>query len=148
VPGFEKPYAQKWMMLAEDQKAPIHYHKSKMEDIINHGGGNILISVWKAAPDQSLSPDEFSIVIDGKNIRVKSGETLRLKPGESVCLVPRTYHQFWAEGGCGLTLSGEVSSVCDDLTDNYFYEKRERFPGIEEDEPSRHCLCGEYPPAP
>lgn len=44
-------------------------------------------------------------------------------------------------------MSGEVSSVCDDRTDNYFLEKRERSPAIEEDEPARCVLCSEYPGA-
>jgi len=42
-------------------------------------------------------------------------------------------------------MSGEVSSVCSDKTDNYFLEKRERFPEVDEDEPARYVLCNEYP---
>jgi len=38
--GFPKSYVQKVMYLAEGQKSAVHYHKSKMEDIINQGGGN------------------------------------------------------------------------------------------------------------
>ena len=54
-----------------------------------------------------------------------------------------TYHQFWAAEGCGEVLSMEVSSVCDDRTDNYFLDSGERFPAIEEDEAPRYVLCSE-----
>lgn len=73
-------------------------------------------------------------------------------PGQSVCIPPRTIHQFWGEedtgfriDGVGYTVSGEVSSVCDDLKDNFFFDNRTRFPPIDEDEPRRHYLCHEYP---
>jgi D-lyxose ketol-isomerase len=147
-PHRSKTYAQKAMMLREDQKSPVHYHLSKMEDIINQGGGNILIVLWNATPDNKLSDAPVKAAVDGRAITVKPGEPIRLEPGESVCLVPRTYHQFWAERGAGATLSIEVSSVCDDFSDNFFLKKMKRFPPIEEDEPIRHYLCNEYPTAP
>jgi len=40
-------------------------------------------------------------------------------------------------------LGGEVSSVNDDLTDNFFVEAAGRFPAIDEDEAARYLLCGE-----
>ena len=39
---------------------------------------------------------------------------------------------------------GEVSSVNDDHTDNYFSEKRPRFPAIEEDCEMLYPLVGDY----
>jgi len=146
-PNRSKSYAQKAMMLREDQRSPVHFHRSKMEDIINQGGGNILISLWKADDDDGLSDSPVTVSVDGQEVVAEPGHPLRLRPGQSVCLVPRTYHQFWAERGAGTTLSIEVSSVCDDFTDNFFLEKMKRFPPINEDEPSRHYLCNEYPPA-
>ena len=38
-----------------------------------------------------------------------------------------------------------VSSLNDDLSDNFFYEKCGRFPQIEEDETPYRLLCNEYP---
>nr|HUM85400.1 D-lyxose/D-mannose family sugar isomerase [Lachnospiraceae bacterium] len=35
---YKKPYAEKLLMLYEGQNAAMHYHWSKMEDIINRGG--------------------------------------------------------------------------------------------------------------
>ena len=144
-PKYPKVYAEKAIFNPEGQRAPLHFHVSKMEDIINRGGGNILITVRRAGDDNRPSDEPFSLAISGVRRDVTPGETLRIVPGESICLPPRTFHQFWGEEGTGASLSGEVSSVCDDRTDNYFLEKRERFPAIEEDEPPRRLLCSEYP---
>ncbi|MBQ5437404.1 MAG: D-lyxose/D-mannose family sugar isomerase, partial [Firmicutes bacterium] len=40
---YPKTYAEKLLYLKEGQYAPMHFHWSKMEDIINRGGGNVLI---------------------------------------------------------------------------------------------------------
>ncbi len=146
-PAYPKTYAEKAMYLAEGQRSIIHYHRRKREDIINRGGGNVLLSVWRAGADNSLSPEPFTVQVDGRATPVKGGDTVRLVPGQSICLEPLTYHRFWAEEGKGDTLSFEVSSTCDDLTDNYFYDPGERFPAIVPDEPARWVLCGEYPPS-
>ena len=144
-PGYPKVYAEKVIFNPEGQRAPLHFHQSKMEDITNRGGGSILIQVWRAGTDSKPSNEPFPLSISGICRSVKPGDILRIEPGESICLPPRTFHQFWGEEGTGPSLSGEVSSVCDDRTDNYFLEKRERFPAIEEDEPPRRLLCSEYP---
>jgi D-lyxose ketol-isomerase len=144
-PRYPKVYAEKLIFNPEGQRAPLHFHVSKMEDIINRGGGNILIKLWKAGPDKRPSDDAFSLSISGIRQEFSPGEIIRIEPGESICLPPRTFHQFWGEEGTGSSVSGEVSSVCDDRTDNYFLEKFERFPPIEEDEPPRVLLCSEYP---
>ena len=64
-------------------------------------------------------------------------------PGESITLPPRLAHQFQAVGGT--VLAGEVSSLNDDETDNYFIEPVSRFPSVEEDAPPLYPLCTEYP---
>lgn len=66
-----------------------------------------------------------------------------LGPGESITLTPRLYHMFYAVDGHGLI--GEVSSVNDDATDNYFKEPLPRYPEIVEDELPLRLLCNEYP---
>jgi hypothetical protein len=146
-PRYPKVYAEKLILDPEGQRAPLHFHVSKMEDIINRGGGNILIKLWKAGDDNRPSDEIFSLAVSGVRREIKPGDIVRLEPGESICLPPRIFHQFWGEEGTGLTMSGEVSSVCDDRTDNYFLEKRERFPETIEDEPARFLRCNEYPPA-
>ena len=41
--NFTKVYAEKFILDPPNQHAPLHFHYSKMEDIINRAGGNILI---------------------------------------------------------------------------------------------------------
>lgn len=78
--------------------------------------------------------------------RLAAGECVRLRPGQSICLPPRTIHPFWGEEGTGLTVSSEVSCVCDDWNDSVFLMRgATRFPAIIEDEPPAYCLCHEYP---
>jgi len=149
-----KVYAEKFILDPPNQKPPLHYHRSKMEDIIVRGGGNLLVKLFKAGDDGKCSAEKFTVQVDGQTQELKAGAFLRLEPGQSLCIPPRLIHQFWGEegtgikiGGVGYTVSGEVSSVCDDWNDNCFLEPVERFPIIEEDEPRQHYLCHEYPAA-
>ena len=143
---YPKPYVHKAMCLPESQKSPIHYHRSTMEDVFNQGGGIICIALWKASLDDSLSKEALEISVDGCRHRVSGGTTVLLEPGHSVCIVPRTYHQVWAKERRGTALSIGVSSVCDERKDIAWLQEPERLPQIDEDEPARYVLCGEYPP--
>lgn len=144
-PQYPKSYAEKAMHLRPGQKSVIHCHRGKREDIICRAGSAVCITVWPAAGDgDGLGDEDLALSIDGCATRAAAGETLRLPPGQSICLPPWTYHQFWGEEGGEATLSMEVSSICDDLTDNVFLDTGERFPAIEEDEPRRWILCSEY----
>ena len=146
-PGYAKTYAQKYLFDPEGQRAPAHFHRGKMEDICCLGGGNILVQLRAANPDDTPSDQPLRVGIDGVARTVPAGGIIRLRPGMSVCIPPRTIHQFWGEEGCGITVSAEVSTVCDDWNDNFFLDPAERFPRIEEDEPRTHFLCHEYPRA-
>lgn len=142
--GFTKSYAQKAMYLLEAQKSPIHYHKNKTEDIINQAGGNIIIKLWSKTKSNTLSSKELRVSIDGIKRQVKAGQILKLKPGQSICVKPFTYHQFYAEPKKGKVVSMEISSVNNDLTDNFWLNEGERFPEILEDEKLKFILCSEY----
>jgi D-lyxose ketol-isomerase len=116
-----------------------------MEDIINRGGGDLVIQLWNSTPDEQL--DETTPVVvsmDGVRVTVKAGDTLTLKPGDSVTLPTRLYHKFWGKKGTGRLLVGEVSRVNDDYVDNRFYEKVGRFATIEEDVEPLHLLYDDY----
>jgi len=145
-----KTYAEKIMVSQEEQLCPVHFHWNKMEDIINRGGGNLVIQLQRADPrdEGKLSPDPVRVQCDGVTREVPAGGRLVLTPGESITLEPYMYHSFWAEKGKGPVMIGEVSMVNDDNTDNRFYEPLGRFPAIDEDEPPYRLLCNEYPPAP
>lgn len=147
-PRYDKPYAEKLLVLQEGQLSPMHFHWFKMEDIINRAGGNLLLDLYNAAGDGSLADTEVMVSQDGRNYTVSAGTTVRLKPGESITLRKGTYHNIYVENGLGPVLIGEVSLCNDDETDNRFQEPIGRFPVIEEDEPPFRLLCTEYPPAP
>lgn len=140
-----KTYAEKIMVVEEKQITPMHYHWKKMEDIINRGGGELVMKLYKADSNDGLSNEEFKVSIDGLEKKIKAGGKVRLKPGQSITLESFVYHSFWAEKG--KCLVGEVSKVNDDSSDNRFYEEIGRFPAIEEDEKPLYLLCNEYPPA-
>lgn len=142
--GPGKRYAEKIMIVREDQVTPIHFHYSKMEDIINRGGGNLSVRVWNATDGEQLAGTEVVVSIDGTRCTLPAGGLITLRPGESVCLPPRLYHAFQGETKRGTVLVGEVSLVNDDHADNRFLEPTGRFPVVEEDEPLLYPLVGDY----
>ena len=142
-----KSYAEKLLISDEDQYSPMHFHHNKMEDIINRGGGNLIVEVFNATEDDQLADTDVTVYIDGHTETVPAGTKIRITPGESITLPQRQYHAFWAEKGFGKVLIGEVSMVNDDNVDNRFYEQQGRFPTIEEDESPLYLLCNEYPKA-
>jgi D-lyxose ketol-isomerase len=146
-PDCKKTYAEKLLISDEDQVAPMHFHWNKMEDIINRGGGNLIVKVYNCGEHEELADTPVEVTCDGRKYTVPAGAEIRLKPGESITLPPYQYHAFWGEKGFGKVLIGEVSMVNDDNTDNRFYETQGRFPVVEEDEAPLYLLCNEYPAA-
>lgn len=140
----DKLYCEKIMVAEEEQETPMHFHWSKTEDIINRGGGNLVMELFIAAPDDKLSDEPVTVSIDGVLETVGAGEQLFLKPGQSICLKPRVYHRFYGQKGKGKVLIGEVSMVNDDAHDNRFYNKIGRFPEIDEDVKPVHILVNDY----
>ena len=139
-----KPYAEKVIILDEGQTTPLHFHWNKMEDIINRGGGNLVIQLYNSTKGDKLASTPVTVSLDGVARKVRAGGIVKLRPGESITLPRRLYHKIWAEKGKGTVLVGEVSCVNDDMTDNCFYEKVGRFPSIEEDALPLYPLCFEY----
>ena len=144
---YTKPYAEKLLYMKEGQSAAMHFHWNKMEDIINRGGGNVLIGVYNADKEEGLADTDVLIHSDGREYTVPAGTQIRLRPGESITIQPFLYHDFRLEPGTGPVLLGEVSMCNDDNRDNRFYLPAGRFPVIEEDEPPFRLLCNEYPAA-
>jgi hypothetical protein len=139
-----KPYAEKIMIVGEDQETPLHFHWSKMEDIIVRGGGRLVIELYGSTPEEGLSKESVHIRVDGIMREVEPGGKVVLTPGESICLERGVYHRFYGEAGAGKVLVGEVSAVNDDSSDNRFYESIGRFPSIDEDEEPLHLLVTDY----
>jgi hypothetical protein len=119
------------------------FHWNKVEDIINRGGGQLVIRLYNGTAENGLGDSEINVSVDGVRRRVKAGNTVLLDPGESITLPPRLYHEFW--GVRERVMAGEVSLVNDDRSDNYFHKPIGRFPKIEEDETPLHLLVTDYP---
>lgn len=146
-PKYKKVYAEKLLMLKEGQHSPMHFHWMKSEDIINRGGGVLVIHVYNDDGQGGLGDTDVLVNSDGRSYYVPAGTGVELKPGESITIWPHQYHDFDVKEGTGDVLIGEVSMCNDDNTDNRFYEEMGRFPAVEEDEPPYRLLCNEYPPA-
>ena len=143
---YPKVYAEKLLYLKEGQYSPNHFHWFKTEDIINRGGGNVLIRVFNSLENEEIDrASDVTVHTDGRTYTVPAGTRIRLTPGESIHIPRRLYHDFSVEEGTGAVLLGEVSQCNDDNTDNRFNPPVGRFPAIEEDEPPYRLLCNEYP---
>jgi D-lyxose ketol-isomerase len=140
-----KTYAEKIMIVEENQETPMHFHWQKMEDIINRGGGNLVIELYSSDDQEGFSDKPLEVRIDGVKRTVEPGGSVVLTPGESICLEQGMYHRFYGEEGKGKVLVGEVSAVNDDSKDNRFNPEVGRFPEIEEDEAPVHLLASDYP---
>jgi D-lyxose ketol-isomerase len=140
----KKAYAEKAMIVEENQETPMHFHWGKMEDIINRGGGNLVLELFASDEKEQLSEAEFDIQIDGVKHHLGPNARVVLKPGESICLEQGIYHRFYGEPGKGKVFVGEVSAVNDDTSDNRFLDPVGRFPEIEEDEEPLHLLVSDY----
>lgn len=141
---YPKTYAEKLMIVQENQITPMHFHWNKMEDIINRGGGNLMIKLYNSTEDEQLADTDVVVTMDGIRYTFPAGHVVCLKPGESITLTRGLYHRFWGEEGKGTVLVAEVSMCNDDAADNRFYDQIGRFPEIEEDEAPVHLLCNEY----
>jgi len=139
-----KAYCEKAMILEEEQITPMHFHFQKAEDIINRGGGKLLIELYSSTKEGELGDAPVTVSMDGIEKTLESGTIVTLTPGESITLVPNMYHKFWVEKGTGKVLIGEVSGVNDDRVDNRFHKEIGRFADIEEDEDPLYLLYDDY----
>jgi len=141
---YTKPYAEKIMISKENQVTPLHYHRSKMEDIINRGGGRLVFELYNSDPNDGLLQTPVTVWSDGVKMTVPAGKPFSLPSGASLTLPVGVYHSFYGEKGSGQVMIGEVSAVNDDHTDNVFYEKLPRYPEIQEDEEPYRLLVTDY----
>lgn len=141
--GVGTPYAEKVILVPDGGRLPLHFHETKTEDIINRGGGTLWLQLYNAGADNCVDKTTpVTIMCDGMKRVFEAGEIIEIPRGNSITLTPRIYHVLGAKDGD--LVAGEVSSVNDDTTDNYFAEPVSRFAKIEEDVPARYPLCNEY----
>jgi D-lyxose ketol-isomerase len=139
------PFAEKLICLAAGQRLPSHYHAMKSEDIITRGGlmWMELYNSKGGKPRLNDVDPQSPVHVYGDGIQkiLQPGERFEIAPGGSVSLRPHLYHLF---GAVKDSVIGEVSSINDDNTDNFWAEKVSRFATIEEDETPLRPLCNEY----
>ena len=136
-------YAEKIMISRKDQLSPMHRHYIKAEDIINRGGGKLVLELFDKDAEGKIDREkDVSVPVDGRMVTLPAGGLLKLDPGESVTLMPGIWHAFWGEGDD--VLIGEVSTVNDDKTDNWFEMDIGRFSNVEEDVTPTHLLVSDY----
>jgi len=140
-PGVPKTYAEKIMRVGVGQVTPIHFHWHKMEDIINRGGGDLVLRLWNADRQERLARTPVEVSVDGIRRTVKAGGRVvlnRANPsasprGSTTNSSPRGRRPWW-----------EVSMVNDDAHDNRFYRPAGRFPEVEEDVAQEFLLCTDF----
>jgi len=140
---YPKSYAEKIMIVRENQVTPFHFHKKKREDIINRAGGELVLELYMSNDNLEYLDKSFEVAIDGMCRKYQPGDHVILAPGESICLEPYLCHKFYGAKGKGTVIVGEVSDVNDDKQDNFFIDVA-RFPSIIEDEQPIHLLCTDY----
>ena len=104
---YPKPYAEKLLLVGDGQILPYHYHWSKMEDIINRGGGDLALTLYNCTEEdfadveggRSGKPGTFAdtpvtVTIDGTIVTIPAGGQIVLKPGQSITLKPGQYHTW------------------------------------------------------
>ena len=115
---YPKPYAEKLLLVGDGQELPYHFHWSKMEDIINRGGGDLKITLYNSDKNEDFADTDVVVTIDGKKVTVPAGGSIVLKPGQSITLKPGQYHNWVGVPGTGPVMLFEVSSTNDDTIDN------------------------------
>jgi D-lyxose ketol-isomerase len=141
----DKGYAEKLLVVRENQETPLHHHRVKLEDIVVRGGGTLIVEFYNNDGMGGRLETAVTVLVDGERAQVAAGAPLRLRPGQSVTVPRGLWHRFYAEAGTGTSLVGEVSQVNDDFSDNFFLERLGRFAEIEPDEAPLYPLWSELP---
>ena len=71
---YTKSYAEKSFYSKEGQYSPMHFHWNKMENIINRGGGNLLIRVYNSTENEDLDKvNDVRVHLTGREMVVPAG---------------------------------------------------------------------------
>lgn len=131
----EPEYCEKIMYARAGMVTPAHTHFEKKEDIICRSG-NLKVTLWSQNPGEHEPTGTVDIKINRQLETHKSGQSFILPAGHRMTLTPGIWHEFVPEDGpC---LIGEVSTFCNEETDNIFADKRvDIFEAPEADVPAK-----------
>lgn len=113
----EPEYCEKIMYARQGMATPAHTHGAKKEDIICRSGALRLV-LWRDNPQSMPAAGLVEVQVNGEMRSVQSGAPFNLMPGERITLTPGIWHEFAPSAPD--TLIGEVSTWCDEATDNFF----------------------------
>ena len=88
-------YCEKLMVVGSEQVTPMHSHWNKVEDIINRGGGKLVIQLLNATADDGLAHSAITVSIDGVKRGIKAADQVLLALGGSITLPQRVCHRSW-----------------------------------------------------
>ncbi len=136
-------YAEKLLISRKGQVSPLQGHRAKVKDLINRGGGTLVIELCGSDDQGHHDPDRGGTVLcDGIAREFGPYDRIALGAGESMTLRPGDWHAFWAEDGD--VLIGEISTVSDEGTDRVFVDPVGRHALIEDDDAPNHLLVSDY----
>ena len=140
-----KIYAEKVMIVQEEQITPTHFHYQKMEDIINRGGGELVIQLWNSTSDDRLDlKSDVMVSIDSVKVSVSRVENAYQNPRVSVSSAATSPYKNPGKKGAGTTLVGEVSRVNNDHADNHFMKMLGVLPILKKDVEPLHLLYSDH----
>ncbi len=129
----EPEYCEKIMYAREGMVTPAHTHYEKKEDIICRHG-RLKITVWSSNPREHGEKAPVEVKINRRLETHQSGVPFELAAGARITLTSGIWHEFVPVGApCVI---GEVSTFCNEETDNIFADKKiDIFQAPEADEP-------------
>lgn len=144
-PSQARSYSEKIILVQVRQVCPLHYLHSRDIDLLNRGGGDLVVQLHYPDAEDGVDVERrVPVLVNGIVYNIKAGGIVRLVPGDSITIAAGLYRKFWAEKSSCLV--GEISSRCDEENDYHFLDETlHRITSIEEDEPCLHLLNYEYP---
>ena len=94
-----KVYAEKILIVKTGQVTPTHFHFQKMEDIINRGGGNLVVQLWNADGGEGLARTPRARIHGRRQAHPAGRGGGDLRAGRVGLLPQRVYHRFWGADG-------------------------------------------------
>ncbi len=117
----EPEYCEKIMYARENMVTPCHTHYDKKEDIIVRQG-RVKFTLWNKDPAENKPEGTVEVKINRKMQTKTSGQSFELNAGERITLTSGIWHEFAPVGAEALI--GEVSTFCNEETDNIFANKK------------------------
>src|SRR2546429_1185849 len=86
-----KTYAEKILIVERGQVTPLHFHRVKMEDIINRGGGKLVVQLYNSTPEERLDSSDVVVSTDGLTRTIQAGGGMGLQSSGLVKHPPYAY---------------------------------------------------------